>query len=497
MSQKKIRSFDFTDSDKWTSADDGLIVDDLLTLTDPVLDRPWTVRKWDAVPAFDDDGNCKLANGVEYISIVDAGGQLLDLGDYCFVFRLKLSGDNGTHFRTLHHYQSEVGNAHIRNAIYRTATANIRVWTHRTNNYKQSDYYLNAVTSYGDPLWIDGNFKKVIISFRGNRLRFYIDGIAVCETCGLDLDDTDGGSVGFSSLYGTLKWKVGGGSAGGSSTPHPYISEKRSGSAALSTAGRWTLPIDFESFDKLCWAYDNIHDTDKEQIDQVTISVRIYNSGAWGDWVELDSTGDMSGFSALPLDKVDVKVALNNSADVNEPFTSYPAVESLSIIYNGWSPMPPDIFIDSAMGVLETLLTNNEPLAAITGYEGAKICQRGNWYPQLQGKAIIYICAITSTPIEMGQSTQHDQAWDWEHHIYIFPTTSEQQTDLRTSLMREDTGLYRFSKAVFDALKLMDLGSLFRFSDIDDVIFDPNEVQGPHDNMSMIQITARSTAEAR
>ena len=205
----------------------------------------------------------------------------------------------------------------------------------------------------------------------------------------------------------------------------------------------------------------------------------------------------MSGVSANPLDLLDVKVELDNGADVNEPFTSYPAVSGLSVIYNGWSPMPADVFVDDAMEVLETLLTNNETLCALTGYEGAKICQRGNWYPQLQGKAIIYICAITSTPIEMAQKTQHDQAWDWVHTIYIFPTISEQQPDLREALMKEDVGLYKFAKLVFDALLLMDLGSTFRFSDISNVVFNPAEVQGPHDNMAMIQITARSIAEAR
>ena len=63
--------------------------------------------------------------------------------------------------------------------------------------------------------------------------------------------------------------------------------------------------------------------------------------------------------------------------------------------------------------------------------------------------------------------------------------------------MKDEIGLYKFTKLVFEALLLMDMGSKFRFTDISDVIFDPNEVQGPHDNMAMIQITARSIAEAR
>ena len=497
MSQKKIRSFDFTDSNNWTPVDDGLISNDLLTLVDPVLDRPWNGHNWNTVPAFDTDGNCKLASGVDYLAVVDDGGILLDLDNYCFVFRLKLSGATGSYFITRHHYQSEVGNDHIKGNLYRPATGNLRWYVQRANDFVQTECRLFAVTSYGDPLWADGAFRKVAISFRSNRLRLFVDGIVVQETCGLDFNDTDGGSVGLSTASGHLTWKVGGGIAGGSATPHPYISEKRSGSAALSTVGRWTLPLDFESFDKLCWAYDNTHDTDKEQVGQVTVSARIYNNDTWGDWIELGSNGDMSGFSALPLDIVDIKVVLDNQADINEPFTSYPAVKNLSVLYNAWSPAPADVFIDDAMETLETLLTNDETLAAITGYAGAHACQRGTWYPQLQGKAIIYICAITSTPIEMGQSTQHDQAWDWEHSIYIFPTTSEQQTDLRAALMKESTGLYKFSKLVFDALQLMDMGSTFRFTDIADVVFDPNEVQGPHDNMSMIQITARSKAEAR
>jgi hypothetical protein len=498
MSKKFLQEFDFTDADNWIPANDGVISGNLLTLTDPVSERLWTVHKWSSVPVFNGDGDCLLADGVVYLAA--NGGTPLELGDYCFAFWLKLSGAANSYFHTLHHRQKAVGNAHIKGTLYRPANLNNPQWrVRRTNDYLQTDHCLYAATSYGDPAWLSGNWKKVLVSFRGNRLRCFIDGILVSETCGLDLDDTDLGAVAFDTLNGDLSWTVGGGSAGGSSTPHPYVSEARSGSAALSSVGRWRLPIGFESFDTLHWVYDDSNDGDKEQTGRVTISVRIYNTrtGVWGDWVTLDSTGDMSGMSANPFDLLDVKVELNNSADVNEPFTSYPAVSKLSVIYNGWSPMPAGLFVDDAMEVLETLLTNDAELSAISGYEGAKVCQRGTWYPQLQKKAIIYICAITSTPIEMAQKTQHDQAWDWQHSIYIFPTTSEQQPDLREALMKDDVGLYKFSKLVFNALLLMDMGSTFRFTDITDVVFDPNEVQGPHDNMAMIQITARSVAEGR
>ncbi|MBU8871379.1 MAG: hypothetical protein KOO60_10995 [Gemmatimonadales bacterium] len=332
MNQVQVESFDFTDANNWTPAGHGAISGDVLTLTDPVIDLLWNVHNWDPVPALNGDNDCIMADGAVYLA--EDGGANYDFGDYCFVFWLKLNGVNASHFYVYNHRSHEVGNAKIGLDLYRPAAANLRLYTRRTNNFVQDVRYLFSVTSYGDPLWADGAFRKVVVSYRGNRLRVFIDGIVVNETCGLDLDETSGGSVALEGVSTTPKWVVGGGAP--SSTDNPYISEPRTGEAVLSAAGRWTLPADFVSFDKLRWAYDDVNDADEEQKAQVTISVRIYDTPTttWGSWTALDVDGDMGGVSANALDVLDIKVELDNEADINEPFTSYPAVKDLSVVYN-------------------------------------------------------------------------------------------------------------------------------------------------------------------
>lgn len=326
----QVESFDFTDANNWTPAGHGAISGDALTLTDPVINLLWNVHNWDTLPPESGDDRA-LADGVVYIAEND--GANYDFGDYCFVFWLKLSGGNQTRVYVLNHRSHETGNAVVKCELYRVTTDDLRWYIRRTDGNYQNIFSFYSSTSYGDPAWVDNTFREVVVSYRGNRLRIFIDGIMVCETCGLDLDENSGGTVGFNALYSGT-WIVGGGAP--SATNNPYISEPRTGSAAFSEAGRWTLPADFVSFDKLRWAYDDVNDADEEQKARVTISVRIYDTPTttWGSWVELDVDGDMSGVSANGLDVLDIKVELDNEADINEPFTSYPAVKDLSVVYN-------------------------------------------------------------------------------------------------------------------------------------------------------------------
>lgn len=467
----RIKQWDFSDDTIFTLEGDATITASVLSMTDPIVELPWPTH-WDTEPGYDGNGDAVLAEDVTYKA--KTGSNDITMLDGELHIRAKLSDTGSPGWFTY----LRGGQANPILAVLSTSGLELEA------SAPDADF----------TKFFDNAFREWILRAIDGTATVKVPGVAGRGHTMFGVTDSDAaGTITLKQTDADNPVTLGGGSGG--TEDQPYLAYRRTGLCALKAANAWLIPYGVTALGRLTLVADRLGGG-TEPLD---LPLQ-YNIDSAASWTDLPADGDLSGVSFTPGKSIfqwrlwhSNGIGMDNANDCRY----VPSITAVFLSYEKWYPMPADVFVDDAMEVLETLLTNDETLSALTGYEGAKICQRGHWYPQLQKKAIIYICAITSTAIEMGQKGPHDQAWDWEHSIYLFPTTSEQQADLREALMKADVGLYKFAKLVFDALQLMDLGSTFRFTDISSVVFDPNEVQGPHDNMAMIQITARSKAETR
>jgi hypothetical protein len=471
----RIKQWTFDTADDYTLATDATIAASVLSMTAPQFSLPFGGQRWSVVPDvghYDGNNDLVLQNGVEYRA--QESGADLSAADGRFVFWAKRGIQAGTKKLEIRFRYDAVGNAKLIADMVDGTGGRIL----------NSD----GGVAVADSEWFDdwnelGTWREFLLNFIGDDATLQLG--ACRSITSRAVDRITAGTVALTQDDGNNPITVGNGGVQNA----PYFAYRRQGTCELKAANAYRIPRGTTALGRLTLVADRLGGG-TEPLD-LSIEFKIDD----GAWTALPADGDLSGESFTA--GVSMFLWRLSTMDNANDCRYVPSVYAVFLSYEGWYPTPANVFVDDTMETLETLLTDNATLAAISGYDGAKICQRGNWYPQLQGKALIYICAITSTPIEMAQGTQHDQAWDWEHTIYLFPTTSEQQPDLREALMKDTVGLYKFSKLVFDALALMDMGSTFRFTDISNVVFDPNEVQGPHDNMAMIQITVRSKAEAR
>ncbi|MCK4511518.1 hypothetical protein KAW64_07260 [bacterium] len=289
MAEELIREFDFETPSEWDLLGDAEIASDVLTLDDPVTQLPWTCHKWSSVPPESGDDRA-LADGVVYLA--ENNGDDYEFGDHSFVFWLKLSASVWSYLYILNHYTHEVGNAAIKSAIRRTSTEYLQWHVRRTNGFLQTKVELNSVTSYGDPPWADNTFRKVVVSYRGNRLSVFIDGVITHETCGLDLDDTDGGTVGFDTLYSVGTWILGGGPP--SQYASPYVAERKIGGAQLKVVNAWDLD-NVIALGRIAIVGDLTGGGDI--VLPAELAYNHYTGAAWTGWITVPADGDLSGLS--------------------------------------------------------------------------------------------------------------------------------------------------------------------------------------------------------
>jgi hypothetical protein len=301
MAVEVVKAFPF-DGSTWTLAGALERSGGVLTVEDPASQKYWNVHNWSEVPPFVGDDVVPEA-GTTYTMLED--DEALDLtDDFTVTFSANWFAGGGTYFRWRLRRDTLVGDE-IVVVLYRAGAAAIRLYVRKNDaSYVVQDY------KYGDPFWpqscwrdvsirvVDDSVVVSLLTDDGFRRKSAVDG--------LDLGNTDGGTIAFDvSLANT--WTLGGGPP--SSHDNPALFRKKSGTATLTSS--WDVPDGAVALTMFELVYDRTNDTDGVCAADVTAEYQV-NGGGWND---VPDDGDMSGVSIEPGDTIDYRVTMSNASD--------------------------------------------------------------------------------------------------------------------------------------------------------------------------------------
>ncbi len=290
----KIHEFDFTTPGDWDTPGDGAIVNDRLTLDDPVTVLYWNTHWWSTVPSQDGNGDRALASSVTYR--IDNDGTSFELGDYIFVFNLKfITGSGSSSLKAFHHYTHDITPARIESRFNRPGVGNdLRWYVYHSNGWLRRGVNLFLSTTHG---WPEGSFREVRQAFRSNQLSCGVgdstlDDVFADLTPRLDMDDTDNGDIALELLWGGNKWILGDGETG--TQPSPFLCQRKQGGGQLKAASAWDL-TNVTALGRMMTVGDLAGGGDLPL--PVDLRYNHYNGSSWTGWTALADDGDISSLS--------------------------------------------------------------------------------------------------------------------------------------------------------------------------------------------------------
>jgi len=331
--------------------------------------------------------------------------------------------------------------------------------------------------------WTDGDWQQMRIRCHANEITTKATGVFGDFTAGMDLGTADGGTIGIESIAGSEEWIMGGGAGDHQA---PYLAHPRSGTITLKEAEAWTLPWTFLAFDKIYYSYDTTNDVEEIQRGGISFRLKIYDTeaGTWGEWQNVGADGDASGISANPCDRVLMEITLNNHAETEEIYESYPGIKELAMTYTaGFTSAT--LQMDDLLALIKDEIDGDATIAAHPGFKtgtGSIICD-GNYFPPMPaGWATVYLARGPTDRPSQGQGRDGAEARATHrisHNFQAIPCVVYETSDPAKKLMATNA-LEQLTTMVIEALSCNNLaGNLNRTQQmiIGDVTPGPHSIE--------------------
>ena len=280
---------DFSTPGDWTTIGDGQIASSRFSLVDPKTILYWTTHHWSVVPS-QESGTGDRELGATDTYRITRDGTPYDLGDYSFVFNLKMkSGGSGTTLLMYHHWTQDVTPTRIETMFYRVTTADLKWYIFHSDSYKRIEDRAYGSTTYG---WPEGTYRQVKVALRGSAIRLEVPGARGHMLPNLDMDDTDGGDIALKLQWGGGKWVLGDGEFG--TQPTPYVCQRKQGGVQLKEASCLDLSV-ITSLDRITVLGDLTGGGDIPL--PADLRYNHYTGVAWTGWTAVPDDGDVSALS--------------------------------------------------------------------------------------------------------------------------------------------------------------------------------------------------------
>jgi len=454
--------FDFNAASQsdWSAFDSGAFAGDLATIDDPVVECPFTRRRWSPIPPTNDGGDAQLADATRYHLLADddSSAYVAD-GEVGLHLKRTVEAPGFIDMWCRYDPLTEVG-VRVRLSWPTATTLRVNVYDHTGAPFGQIDrtgvddipvdtWTLVRLKTYGERLYIKiGERNEATLDHS-------ISGVThtTAGTWAFEVDSSEDAfliSDGFEA-DGTTP----------DDTEQPYYAERLTGGMTRNEDDYWTAPANIAALTALDPHYDYTYDADGDNETQRTMRYKLIDAdGDWDDveWVVVAAGEDLSGVSVSAGDLIRVQMDYSNHTD----HTARPAYSRMRL---GYTVTVPDWTEDIEMiEVLKNLKAAIEADATVTGWAGFdKVMTLWEGF----GFIDIGKCGVVLIPVESPEAGQGrrsvavvdgvQKAVTWYEHEVDVWAGMRCDTDME-SIITDDDSLLDFAEAVKQCIRQSTLG---------------------------------------
>ena len=337
----RVKQWTFGTAGDYTLATDAAIAASVLSMTDPILQLPWTTH-WDTEPGYDGNGDAVLAQDVIYKA--HTGGADITMLDGELRMQVKLHMDDFAGCSWFTYLRGGQANPIL--ALMTDGGLELEASSPDADFTKFLDSTFREWTLRA----IDGTATLEATDERGHTM-FGVTDSAAAGTVTLEQDDADNPVT------------LGGGSGG--TEDQPYLAYRRTGTCELKAANSWVIPKGCTALGRLTLVADRLGGG-TEPLD-LALEFKID-----GDWTTLSADGDLSGESfTAGTSTVQWRLAtMDNANDCRY----VPSVYAVLLTYEQRTPdwneggQLKDVLVN-----LKAALNADATLMAYEGWSGAQV----------------------------------------------------------------------------------------------------------------------------
>jgi len=443
MPELRIKDFDFTNAADWTLTDSAVIVDDILTLPDEVVQLyPWNVHKWSPVmpeePA-DSDAYQPALDQLYYALDGNDPATALAFVQSEFGCYLKRDDANVGPLDLYARYNSLTGKG-LRIRLYKDGGILKAAF------YDENDAVQGAVTNLDAMVPVDTWVLVRVLLWRG---RLYLkigargdEDLNHCINAFGDFQEP--GTFAVKATGTDPRWFI-----DGDTDLWPYAAERLAGQAYLTETAAFTLPQYATSLDALDFLYDYTNDPDGENITERHLYYMLHHDGAWSGWTHVSPGEDLSGVSVDGGDSVRVRLTYTNHAE----YQLRPGFRRIRLTY--YVDWIEDVEMKEALKNLAGLINADATVSAYRGWHDVE-CGLPRWtVPGYYTRCGVVLFADTSTEVGVGFSGGK-RCKVYEHGIDMF-VYMRLDTDMET-FVTGDNMLLDLTEGVKKAIRMSVLG---------------------------------------
>lgn len=468
----RVHNFEASEQAEWTLSGAATFDGDLITLTNPVTDSPFTVKRWSPLPPLDADGDAQLANGQRYYLLDGASSPLPPhISDGEVGFYLKRTTSAPGRFTMWARYDAiTLVGVSVRLSWPQPTQLRVNVYDHTGAPLGQFDG--TGTDDIPVDAWrlvrlvADGGTLTVKVGERGSETLTYALGGITHTDAGTWAFEVGGAGEAFRLSDGFSYDPSYPDGAALDAYPWPYYAEKLTGEAIVTADAACVLPRTALALATLDFHYDHSCDVGGANITGYAMYLKVSETGT--DWDELTwrrvyQGDDLSGLWTINGgEHVRARLTFGNGAE----YTARPAYSRLPLTYEIPDITAEEQAMKNVLTKLGALFDGDATVSGYSGYEGAKVSAAEL---RLQSHRRIGIFTIPVRTVETPESenTHHGIArakmFDHTVEVYCCIRLNVQTTH---KLLMDDGMLLDFTEDVKATLRQENLDETVKRVDI-------------------------------